>query len=72
MLPVENGLFQARSLFFGERMGSIRQITSLVLAGKSRLTGLKVHSWERIKLGIKPQFGDVGLATSFWARCLFF
>ena len=33
----KKGLFQANSLFFAGRLGSIKRITSLVLQGNSRL-----------------------------------
>ena len=63
--------------FFGGWMGSVRQVTSLLLTGKFQTDWLRLHSWERLKL----QLGQVlslgwlpwGLAqaTPFGACCFF-
>lgn len=53
--------------FFGGQKGSIRQITSLVLARKFQTDQLRLYSWERWKLllvQVLSWSGDMGIALS--------
>ena len=62
---------------FRGRKRSVRWIASLPLTRTFQTNRLRVHSQERLQLlrvGIKSQFGDMGLAQGipFGACCLFF
>ena len=75
-LLAKSRLFGTRSSSFGGPLGSVTQVTSLVLTRWFHTDWLRLDSWESLKLqlGIESRFGDVGWAhmTPFWAYCLFF
>lgn len=62
----QSGLFPARSAFWG-RLGSIRQMASLVLTRQLQPDRLKVtylgEAETTIRLGIKSWFADRGVST---------
>ena len=65
---IKKGLFQARSPSFGRRQGSIRWVTSQVLARKFQTGLVKItflgEAETAVRLGIRSWFADMGLSTS--------